>query len=63
MLSHFHSTHGGMSDNGGRVCWYPEGQTCPEITDPLPLRTNAESDGGFDGSPQVTTDGDILLTL
>ncbi len=36
------------------------GQACPQVTDPQPLNTNAESDGGVDGSPQITTDGQGL---
>ncbi len=34
-----------------------EGQSCPQITDPQPLNTNAAFDGGADSFPEVTTDG------
>ncbi len=33
------------------------GQSCPAITDPAPLNTNAASDSGSDMQPQLTTDG------
>jgi len=33
------------------------GQSCPEIPDPQPLNSNADSDSGGDRHPQVTTDG------
>lgn len=32
------------------------GQSCPAITDPQPLNTNAASDSGYDFLPRVTTD-------